>query len=658
MKSQYYENSTRYNELMREEKENLFLGTVGNHPLVRPLYYPETLLLFRDEYVDKPAPITSPIFGAPKDYLVNVIFDPCRNYEPDCCNDRFGTPEYIKNENTSSQIILNEDGTEIDPLISRVPDQLLLLDEVCTGLETPLTVIDTCVGCMRFEISQLGSEDPVIYPMSECPPSTAFHCLDPTLYTGDQNLLTELTAIGTEVWPGNFGTDLISNLVKGGEVDYKLHCRLRYMEYQRVQPDLITTNNPQIVDLNFTQVLKLKKFDLQGRELYFFRDLGPSSVIEWVKESYCGTWVPPMGKRCIEFPFNPSVVNGYYARIDHRTTSVNIAGDWGSGYVTAQVDDGLRVLPEILLSKGEVNVDMLNFAVSPGKNTITIVHCQSLIPNENMCDKTGVHTIYRFIVSKPFYTCRRVVLYKQECTEKRVKKVQPYIRPKCWDYNYTLVGDNDCYWTNGTKRRYCITMAYMSTAYILQCTGFQNNGEYNDDTHCGTYIEVHLPNITLGKFTGLYNKKQIEQVIIEVKLPPGFASGYRSIPLPTQYKDHPRRILCRGSYQVWWVLRTPSEFIIEKRKTIYLTKPICDWDPFNKRYRPYATIARIDDYGALGPNPAAIGSDIVPVDAQIQFGKWWEEGYSTKEIAINKGFVFCDRDGNCNDATLVPPQRL
>ena len=148
MKSQYYENSTRYNELMREEKENLFLGTVGNHPLVRPLYYPETLLLFRDEFVDKPAPTTSPIFGAPVDYLVNMIFDPCRNYGPDCCDNRFGTPEYLKNENTSSQIVLNEDGTQTDPLISRVSDQLLLLDEVCTGLETPLTVIDTCVGCM------------------------------------------------------------------------------------------------------------------------------------------------------------------------------------------------------------------------------------------------------------------------------------------------------------------------------------------------------------------------------------------------------------------------------------------------------------------------------------------------------------------------------
>ena len=51
---------------------------------------------------------------------------------------------------------------------------------------------------------------------------------------------------------------------------------------------------------------------------------------------------------------------------------------------------------------------------------------------------------------------------------------------------------------------------------------------------------------------------------------------------------------------------------------MYLNSPICDWDPFNKRYRPYATIARVDDYGALGPNPPEIGTDIVPTDAQIQ----------------------------------------
>ena len=124
------------------------------------------------------------------------------------------------------------------------------------------------------------------------------------------------------------------------------------------------------------------------------------------------------------------------------------------------------------------------------------------------------------------------------------EKVQPYIRPKCWDYNYTLVGDTivtgQMEPSAGTalQWRICLRRTFSSVP------DFRTNGEYNDDTHCGTYIEVHLPNITLGKFTGLYNKKQIEQVIIEVKLPPGLASGYRSIPLPTQYKDHPRRILC------------------------------------------------------------------------------------------------------------------
>ena len=151
-----------------------------------------------------------------------------------------------------------------------------------------------------------------------------------------------------------------------------------------------------------------------------------------------------------------------------------------------------------------------------------------------------------------------------------------------------------------------ITMAYSIMTYVHQCTGYQNSGPYNDDTHCGTYIEVLAKHYIGGPLTGLYNKKQTEEVLIEVKLPPGLTSGYRSIPLPTQCQDFPMKNNLPWSISVWWVLRTPSEFIIEKRKNIYLKSPICDWDPFNERYRPYATIARVDDYGALGPNPAAI----------------------------------------------------
>ena len=71
------------------------------------------------------------------------------------------------------------------------------------------------------------------------------------------------------------------------------------------------------------------------------------------------------------------------------------------------------------------------------------------------------------------------------------------------------------------------------------------------------------------------------------------------------------------------------------------------------RYKPYATIGRIDDYGGLPDTPAAMGSEEVPLESQIRAGNWWEEGYSTEEIADNKGFVF---EGN--DATLVPPLRL
>ena len=197
-------------------------------------------------------------------------------------------------------------------------------------------------------------------------------------------------------------------------------------------------------------------------------------------------------------------------------------------------------------------------------------------------------------------------------------------------------------------------MAYSSSAYVTQCTGFLNAGEYSDDNHCGTFIEVHRPNITQGLLTGLYGKEEIEEVLIDVKLPPGLPSGYRTIPLPTQLNQNPGLILCRGPYQIWWVLRTPSEFVIEKRKTIYLNSPACDWDPANMRYKAWATLGRIDDYGGTGPTSPAWGSETVPLESQIRSANWWEEGYTVKEIAVNKGFV--SRNGN--DATLVPPLRL
>lgn len=42
--------------------------------------------------------------------------------------------------------------------------------------------------------------------------------------------------------------------------------------------------------------------------------------------------------------------------------------------------------------------------------------------------------------------------------------------------------------------------------------------------------------------------------------------------------------------ELWWVLRTPSEFIVQKRKGFAVTNPGCTFDTANNRYFPYAII--------------------------------------------------------------------
>jgi hypothetical protein len=34
-------------------------------------------------------------WNPPTNFVVNVIFDPCRNRAYDCCDQMFGTPEYV-----------------------------------------------------------------------------------------------------------------------------------------------------------------------------------------------------------------------------------------------------------------------------------------------------------------------------------------------------------------------------------------------------------------------------------------------------------------------------------------------------------------------------------------------------------------------------------
>lgn len=43
----------------------------------------------------------------------------------------------------------------------------------------------------------------------------------------------------------------------------------------------------------------------------------------------------------------------------------------------------------------------------------------------------------------------------------------------------------------------------------------------------------------------------------------------------------------RSMYEMWWVKRTRSEFIVEKRKGFNVTSPICSFDLTNDRYQTF-----------------------------------------------------------------------
>jgi hypothetical protein len=53
--------------------------------------------------------------------------------------------------------------------------------------------------------------------------------------------------------------------------------------------------------------------------------------------------------------------------------------------------------------------------------------------------------------------------------------------------------------------------------------------------------------------------------------------------------------------QVWWVLRTLYNFIVERRLPFRVVSPLCDWDVENNRYLPYATVATAPDLAGQDP---------------------------------------------------------
>jgi hypothetical protein len=122
---QYVSNSLLFNISITAAREALS-AELKHHPDLLDLYYPGEYRLPTDYYVFQPP-------NRVTEYTQNVIFDPCRGYDHDCCSDTYGTPEFqVINTDPAdigyaSRKLVDAAGTNIDVEISRRPDDELYI---------------------------------------------------------------------------------------------------------------------------------------------------------------------------------------------------------------------------------------------------------------------------------------------------------------------------------------------------------------------------------------------------------------------------------------------------------------------------------------------------------------------------------------------------
>ena len=135
VRAQFGSGSQQYNESVAAAEQNVTLG-LEMAPGLEEIYFPQLTVLPIDTYVPKTADSAAA-------YTQNVIFDPCRGYAYNCCNDTYGTPEfiaYVANPaatNYGTEQYYAADGSVMNKVDSRRPDDELYINEDCTGPSTP-----------------------------------------------------------------------------------------------------------------------------------------------------------------------------------------------------------------------------------------------------------------------------------------------------------------------------------------------------------------------------------------------------------------------------------------------------------------------------------------------------------------------------------------
>lgn len=136
------------------------------------------------------------------------------------------------------------------------------------------------------------------------------------------------------------------------------------------------------------------------------------------------------------------------------------------------------------------------------------------------------------------------------CVGYRKKEQRFSIYPNCTDHNTTVRADTKCFDMGALsydqknthefqhepiERDFCVQIAYMQTAHNMICN---ENSEYADDPHCGTYLEVHVPS---GTF---YTDFDESFIVNQVKITSRYTSGYDTVALPLYYGGRTDWVVC------------------------------------------------------------------------------------------------------------------
>ena len=117
------------------------------------------------------------------------------------------------------------------------------------------------------------------------------------------------------------------------------------------------------------------------------------------------------------------------------------------------------------------------------------------------------------------------------CLLEGFRAVKNSLMPTCMDYNATVDSTLNCFTPKGKLFPNCMQIGYGQTAFIHIC-----EQESQNDPHCGTFLEIHLPN------GSRYDSE--ETVLSETKLTTRITNGMVTTTLPLLYKNNPNRILC------------------------------------------------------------------------------------------------------------------